>query len=125
LVFINSFIPALFAPGNIQKYQDDIDKLRKQADKISKESVIAALKGMSIRESGLELLAECQQAVFFIIGKQDSRIPLDKIMAQAMLPKHSEVLLLDNVGHMGYIEARTIILNSLAGFVKRVFDVNV
>ena len=54
--FLNSFIPELFIPENVSEYRKEIDKLILQANKMSKESVIAAMAGMRERESKLHVL---------------------------------------------------------------------
>jgi len=60
--------------------------------------------------------------VLFIIGKNDARIPLSIIIPQTLLPAHSETLLLDHVGHMGFIEASAKTFDALQGFAQRVLS---
>ena len=103
--FVVNFIPGLFAPGNINKFSGKIAELSRQAAQTSKEGVIAALEGMKIRQDRLDVLAEIGVPVLFIAGKQDTKIPLSEVLRQAALPAHSEVLILNDVGHMGFIEA--------------------
>lgn len=119
--FISNFIPDLFAPENIQKFKTEIENLKTSAKRTSKEGIIAALKGMKARTDKLKLLKKLHIPVLFIAGKKDKRISANTIMEQALLPHHSEVLLLDNIGHMGYIEAKNKTLESLSCFVKRCF----
>ena len=119
--FINSFIPLLFAEENQEKYSKEIGELQKIASNISAEAVIAALAGMRDRESRTNFLSNFKEPVFFIIGKQDSRIQFNEIIAQLSLPKNCEALVLDGVGHMGFIEEQEITLLALEHFAERVF----
>jgi len=119
--FIWNFIPELFAPENVGKYHDQIDRLRKQASTLTKESIIAALEGMKLREDKLKFLSGFESPVLFIFGKKDSKIQMDKVLEQVALPLHSEVLILNSVGHMGYIEEREITLAVLKSFIERSF----
>lgn len=119
LGFVNLFIPLLFAEKNIDKYEQEIIGLQKKALKSSPEGVIAALAGMRDRNDQLELLKEIEIPVFFIIGKQDSRIPIDKILPQLQLPPNCEALILDGVGHMGFIEAEDLTFSAVEHFVER------
>ncbi|RLD60295.1 MAG: alpha/beta hydrolase [Bacteroidetes bacterium] len=119
--FISNFISDLFAPTNIQKFKLEIDLLKTQALKTSMEGVVSALKGMKSRTGKFDLLEKTNVPVLFIAGKKDKRIPADTIMQQALLPHHSEVLLLENVGHMGYIEAKKETLESLRCFVNKCY----
>jgi pimeloyl-ACP methyl ester carboxylesterase len=118
--FIHSFIPGLFDPKNIDRYRDEISRLRAAAVSLSKEAVIAALEGMKTRPDRTHVLAHTKLPVQFIIGKNDSRIPMELVLPQTVLPAHAEVLILDQVGHMGFIEAREETFKALYHFAKKV-----
>ncbi|MCF8303695.1 MAG: alpha/beta hydrolase [Bacteroidales bacterium] len=120
--FINNFIPDLFAPENHEKFGDEIHSLKNRSSSTSKKGIIAALRGMKVRKDRVDLLGQLTQPVLFIAGKQDKRLPVEKLMHQASLPGHSEVLLLNHVGHMGYIEAQETTLSALYHFAERVFS---
>jgi len=117
--FIQHFIPDLFASANIEKFSTEIENLKRMAADTTGEAIIAALEGMKERRSHLELLTSTHLPVLFIAGKHDSRIPVQNVMAQALLPSHSEVLILGNTGHMGYIEARDETLGMIRSFCGR------
>ncbi len=119
--FINQFIPDLFAPGNQKYLSHEIEKLKNQAGSISGKSLIAALEGMKLRKNHKNLLATLSVPVLFIAGKKDVRIPFSKVLEQIALPKHAEALLLDDVAHMGYLEAPGITLSAIRDFVMRVY----
>ncbi len=120
LGFIRNFIPDLFAPENIDKHFKSIEHLKEMAGNTPKEGIVAALKGMKERKDNTGLLSELDAPVLFISGKQDKRINTAQIMEQASLPKHAEVLLLDGVGHMGYIEAPGITLDTIRCFCQKI-----
>lgn len=117
--FISNFIPDLFAPGNPEKFKDEIETLKQESLKTPKEGIIAAIKGMKQRSSKLKLLNSMEVPVLFISGKQDARIPVEKILQQVAMPKHSEALLLENTGHMGFIENREKTTRALHHFALR------
>jgi len=120
--FINQFIPDLFAPENRQRLQANIDKLKNEARIfLTKESIVASQEGMLQRNDKYKFLSRTDIPVLFIAGKQDSRIPLEKITEQLVLTKHAEALILD-VGHMGYLEAPKETLNALDLFADKVFS---
>ncbi len=120
--FIISFIPLLFAVENVERFSKEVKLLQKLAIKTSSEAVVAALAGMRDRADRRELLSKLDIPVLFIIGKQDSRISLDTILPQLSLPKNCEAIILDNVGHMGFIEAEGITYASLEHFIERNLD---
>ena len=74
---------------------------------------------MKERTGSLDLLINTNLPVLFIAGKDDARIPIQNIMAQAILPSHSEMLILGGVGHMGFVEAEKETLGMIEGFVRR------
>ncbi len=120
--FIRQFIPDLFDQRHVAEYDEPIRKLQDQAALLSAESIVAALSGMRNRENHIQYLLLSEIPVFFIIGKQDSRMPYNQVLAQAVIPSHSEVLLLEDVGHMGFIEAPGKTLQALRHFAIRCFE---
>jgi len=120
--YISTFIPDLFAPENVVKFQDEIKKLQNNVENILPDSIIASQKGMKKRTDKINVLLELDVPIMFIAGKQDSRVPIQKVMAQAMLPKHSEILIL-SIGHMGYIEAKNETLNFTKSFIYNCFNI--
>jgi pimeloyl-ACP methyl ester carboxylesterase len=119
--FIKQFIPDLFAETNVEPFSNDIDRLWKVADKMSGQSIIAALQGMKERSGKLDLLLNSTIPVLFIAGKEDMRIPVQNVLAQAILPRHSEVLVLANVGHMGFLEAKQQTIDMINCFARKLF----
>jgi len=120
--FIQQFIPDLFAPSNIEKYSGEILTLQRQAANTSAEGIIAALEGMKVRPGSLGFLINTTLPILFIAGKEDNRIAIQTILAQAILPAHSEILMLSGVGHMGFVEAKKETLQVIEGFAKRMLD---
>jgi pimeloyl-ACP methyl ester carboxylesterase len=120
--FIRQFIPDLFDQKHIEQYTEEIKKLMDQAALMTPEAIVAALSGMRDRPNQLQYLLLTEIPVMFIIGKQDSRMPYNQVLAQAVIPSHSEILLLEDVGHMGYIEAPDTTLQALKHFAIRCFE---
>jgi pimeloyl-ACP methyl ester carboxylesterase len=118
--FIRNFIPDLFDAANVKKFDKEIEKLKDLAQKTSKEGILAVLEGMKSRPDRRHVLLQAKVPVLFIIGKNDSRIPMEVIVPQTLLPEHSEILLLDHVGHMGFIEASGKTFDALKGFAERI-----
>lgn len=119
--FIQMFIPDLFAPANRKKLDTAIQLLKKQAADTPKEGIVAALRGMKVRPDRRFVLETTKHPVLFILGKEDSRIPVDDALKQTMLPNRCEIQILADVGHMGYIEAEFYTLNTIMCFAKKCF----
>jgi pimeloyl-ACP methyl ester carboxylesterase len=120
--FIMQFIPDLFDQRHVGEYTVEIQKLQNTALTMSSGAIVAALSAMRDRDNQLQYLSKSKTPVFFIIGKQDIRMPYNLILEQAVIPSHSEVLLLEGVGHMGFIEAKTKTLLALRHFTVKCFE---
>ncbi|MCX6232239.1 MAG: alpha/beta hydrolase [Bacteroidetes bacterium] len=119
--FIIHFIPDLFAEENIEKFAKEISLLQSFVIDMKEEAIIAAIQGMKGREARFNVLKDLSVPVLFILGKMDKRISLQNAMEQAQLPVHAEVLLLE-IGHMGYIEARNETLHTIKAFAEKCFE---
>jgi len=102
--FLHSFIPDLFAPENREALETQINELIVEAQNIHPDGLVACMEAMKERQGSIELLAMTNIPVGFVTGKQDSRVPFEAVLAQAALPKNSHMLILDECGHMGYLE---------------------
>jgi len=113
--FVAQFIPDLFAPHNRAPLTAAIKKLQEQAGTITAETIVAAMEGMKIRKCHYDTLKNLNVPVLFIVGQHDTRIDMAKIMEQILLPAECTVLMLREVGHMGYLEARDACLRAIRG----------
>lgn len=115
--FILSFIPALFADENKMALEQDIKDLSDQCLETTTEGILATQRGMALRPSRTEVLAQLEVPTLFVYGKKDSRIPIEIGVSQALLPRYAEVMVLSNVGHMSFIEERDYVKLRLKNFV--------
>ena len=121
--FISNFIPDLFTPENQERYTQEIKNLQAESKLMEKEGIIAALNGMRERTDKTKLLKNTKVPVLFIIGKKDPRTPMSIMNEQISLPEHSEVLILEHVAHMGFIEASKTCLSFINSFTIRCFNI--
>lgn len=119
--YLTGFIPDLFTVENRETFSDEVENLIKTAKQMSKEAVIAAQEGMKVRPERLYVLKNATCPVLFIAGHKDSRIPFEKTAEQVSLPTETHVLLLREVAHMGYIEAKIETFHFISCFLNRVF----
>jgi pimeloyl-ACP methyl ester carboxylesterase len=120
LPFIAQFFPSLFSPGSKQKYQKDIDKLIRRAQKMSKEGVIGALGGMKNRKDTTGVLKNAKVPVLFVIGMKDVKIPVDRSWEMVSMPPYAEIHLFREVSHMSFIEAPVETLQAIYCFARQV-----
>lgn len=115
--YIVNFVPTLFDDSNRAALSQDIKDLQDQCLETRTEAIIAAQKGMMNRPSRIPVLQQLEIPVLFIYGKNDNRIPLEIAISQAMIPHHAEILLLDHVGHMSFLENRDYLKPRIKNFV--------
>ncbi len=106
----------VFANDNVEKMQYRIEKMQERVQKIPTEYIISVLAGMKVRSDRSELLANTQKAVQYIIGKKDNFIPFS-ILDNLKLPKRSEVVILENSGHMGIYEEKEKSIKAIRNFI--------
>ncbi len=121
--FAEGMIPKMFAPSNVEKMKGDVERVLAIARNNPQNGFIAALAGMRDRKDRQHVLEHIDCPVLFIIGKDDLLIPPDKMLPQIVKPRHSEVLMLRGVGHMGFYEAKDETLFAVERFMEETVEV--
>ena len=119
--FAETFVKPLFHESSHQAQQEAITSLEKTAGSMKTEEVVAAIKAMRDRPESTEVLQNAAFPVLFIIGKDDSRYPLETAKEHIAMPKNSQALLLGSTGHMGMLERYEDTVLVLEQFADRVF----
>jgi len=110
--------PNTFARENVEKHKNEIEKCKELAKSMQDEGIIAALEAMKARPDRSEILKATKVPVQYIIGEKDNFIPMD-ILKKLKLPDNSEVVVLENSGHMGFIEEKGNAIEAIGGFVDK------
>jgi len=111
--------PKTFAPENVEKFQKEIEQMKERAKKMSDEGIIAALEAMKKRPDRSGLLQKTDIPIQYIIGEKDNFIPMS-ILEKLKLPENSELVVLENSGHNGFIEEKKNALEAVGGFYKNI-----
>ena len=119
--YATEVVASLFAPENVEKLPQEVEKARQIAAGTSKQAIINSLEGMKERKSRDLILRFTEAPVLFIIGKKDSVIDYETMYPQMALCKYPSVLMLENAGHMAFYEAPKETLKELAAFSERCF----
>lgn len=115
--YILKFVPTLFDDSKRRALSQDIKDLQDQCLETSVEAIIAAQRGMAQRPSRIGVLQSLEVPILFVYGKNDNHIAPEIALTQALLPRHSELLLLADVGHMAFMEERDYVRPRLHNFV--------
>lgn len=120
--YIVGFLPSLFDSSKRVALSHDITDLQDQCLKTTAQSIIAAQRGMAARPSRVQTLASLDMPTLFVYGKSDSRIPLEIGIGGAMVARRAELHLIENVGHMAFMEARDYVKPRLLNFVNTCYQ---
>ncbi len=116
--YIINFIGDLFDVSKRKQLYQDIKDLQDQCLETKLEGLLAAQRGMSLRRDRIDVLQGLECPTLFVFGKNDHRLPLEYAVSQAMEARHAEILLLNDVAHMSFLEERDYVKLRLLNFVQ-------
>jgi pimeloyl-ACP methyl ester carboxylesterase len=107
-----------FAAGNAVRLAKEINAVRDIALLSPPEGSIALLQGMKARPDRCELLRNTAKPILLIAGKKDTYIPFEVSREIAKLNPGIQLEVLENSGHMGFIEEPAMAAGILRDFWK-------
>lgn len=116
--FVKELIPKLFSAKFIEENDVFIYEFIAKAALYPKEGLIEATHAMIHRPDRSQVLADLDCPVLFIIGGLDEAIPKEASEAQIHLPKSATAIVLNEVAHMGMIEAEEETIGILEGWLN-------
>ncbi|NVO30178.1 alpha/beta fold hydrolase [Hymenobacter lapidiphilus] len=119
--YMRSAIRPLLAPGNRKRLAAGLKQLEDIATATPETTILGCLEAMKHRPDRTQVLREAKYPVLFIGGHDDPAVPLETLLPQLALPAQSHVLLLRNVGHLGFIEAPELTRRAVLEFAAGIF----
>lgn len=116
--FISESIPNLFNT-KFKPYKSGIASISNMAKSMSVQGIIAAIEGMRIRKNREIVMKFAPYPVLYLIGKEDNILPFDKLITESNLTENAEYVLMQNCGHMGFIEDKEACIEAIGRFLKR------
>jgi pimeloyl-ACP methyl ester carboxylesterase len=113
-------VTRMYALSSPDRFPKAFQRSKDIASRIPGEGIIAVLNGMIQRPSRLKIMEEGRVPCLWILGTMDSYIPCEPIQEKVKLPQNATVLVLQNSGHMGFIEESELSVLTLTDFVKRI-----
>ena len=87
---------------------------------VSSEGIINALQAMVNRPDRTHVLKTANYPIQFIIGKEDPLLNYRKIMEQTTLAKNTDIVVLEKVGHMAFVEAAKEVNEAMKKFIEKI-----
>ena len=116
--FIKSTTPNLFSEKTKKENPDVVETVITQYKNFSGEALIQYYEAMIRRPDRTSVLRSFRKPVLFIIGRQDTAVPLQSSLEQCYLPAVSYLHILKNSGHMGMLEDENAATAFLLNFLK-------
>lgn len=111
-------VTRMFAPSNLEKFHDALQRSKDIASKIPGDGIIAVLKGMIERPSRLSFMEEGRVPCLWILGSMDNYIPCEAIQSRVNLTSNAKVVVLKNSGHIGFIEEEDLSVRTIKDFMN-------
>jgi len=118
-LIIEAGIANRFADENIIRMKEEIEFAKELAENTPDEGIIAALMGMKERPDRSHILENSPVPCLWILGKLDNYINYENIIKNSKNYKNVEIFLLENSGHMGFIEEPDEAEYKLKDFINR------
>lgn len=109
-----------FAAGNENRFAEEYNQLIYTANRVTKEGALAGIHAINTRESSMDFMTAPNIPVLMVVGAQDQVYNPDDQMEEHSNMPHSELLLLHNSGHLGFIEEEEIFISRTLEFLDSV-----
>ncbi|MGL4364828.1 MAG: alpha/beta fold hydrolase [Bacteroidales bacterium] len=115
-------IPILFAKENENIAYEAIANLEMGALLADDEGTIACLEGMKSREDMTPFLSQFEKPLLMIFGAKDRYISIETANNLIRKFPQAQTLILENSGHIGFIEDADQVSESLLKFAEKAFN---
>jgi pimeloyl-ACP methyl ester carboxylesterase len=102
--FIRQSTPNLFSERSRQEHPEWVSDLIQRYSSFNPDTLVRYYEAMIRRPDRSHVLKNFKGPVLFIIGAQDSAVPLTASLQQCHIPSISRIHILQDAGHMGMIE---------------------
>src|SRR4030042_4952125 len=113
-------IAKMFATDNLLKFSAELERSKEIASSIPGEGIIAVLKGMMARPSRLTVMESGIVPCLWILGAMDNYINCEMAQTKVRMPANGELVILENSGHLGFVEEEEKSLKILIGFIEKI-----
>jgi pimeloyl-ACP methyl ester carboxylesterase len=97
-------IPMMFAEHNLGIMSEAVERSMGIASLDDAEGIIALLNGMIVRPSRASVIEKGEVPLLWILGSWDRYFSPANAIRDIKLPANAEVVILENSGHLGFIE---------------------
>jgi pimeloyl-ACP methyl ester carboxylesterase len=112
-------ISMMFAEKNLGSMSEELRRSKRIASRIPGDGIIAMLNGMITRPSRQSLVESGAVPLLWLLGRHDLYFSPEKAIRDTSLPHNAEVAILENSGHLGFIEETERSAGLISGFARK------
>jgi pimeloyl-ACP methyl ester carboxylesterase len=119
--FIRQAVPGMFSAATKSRQPALVEALVEMGMQCKVEALIAYYEAMIKRPERKAVLQKIDAPVLFLIGKDDTAVPMESVLPQVTLPNRSSIHIFEDTGHMGMWEvadACSLALRQFAEFCQ-------
>jgi pimeloyl-ACP methyl ester carboxylesterase len=112
-------ISMMFADKNLPAMASELERSKRIAAGISGEGIIAMLNGMITRPSRTALIEKGIVPMLWLLGRWDKYYSPEKALGTIKLPANARIEILEDSGHMGFIEETSLSVRLVSEFAEK------
>ena len=113
-------VSMMFSEKNLGAMPDELERIKEIASRNPGEGIIALLNGMISRPSRESVVESGRVPLLWILGREDLYFSPESALRDTKMPPNAQVVILDNSGHLGFIEETERSFQLIAGFARRI-----
>lgn len=102
--FVKQTMPNMFSPAYKKQHPEQIESYIQMCLQCPQSSQIAYYEAMIQRPDRTAVLSSVSVPVLFVIGKDDTAVPMQNVLPQVSIPRISSIYIFEETGHMGMWE---------------------
>lgn len=119
-LLIADSINRMYAPSNLEKFDSSVKRSTEIASAIPAGGIMTVLTGMMARPSRASVVEEGRVPLLWLLGRFDNYINCEIIQQKVKLPANAQVTILENSGHMGFIEEEDLSVKAIVDFAEMI-----
>jgi pimeloyl-ACP methyl ester carboxylesterase len=116
--FLETATQNLFGNAFKKTHPEQIQNVMDSVSDVSSEAMIQFVMAMRNRKAHTHLLTQQRIPIWMIVGEADIAVPMEDSLQQTQLLPPNNVLILEEVGHMGMLEATEQVNHALLRFIQ-------
>jgi pimeloyl-ACP methyl ester carboxylesterase len=120
-LYVSETVPNLFSAEFRNNNRQLVETIKQWGLAMTPSAITASIEGMRRRKDRMHIATSKNFPVFYIAGTKDETIPLEISLAQTKHLPENQTCIIENSGHMSYLEYPEETLRALQKFIRNSF----